>query len=63
MYLIDMSTLLLNLEPGYHKIHLGQDIIIFSPLRRPIYLSVNPKLGTFPLGHVCMSSVVMCHDA
>jgi hypothetical protein len=38
----------------------GQDITI-HPLRRSTSSSVNPKPGTSPLGHICMSSVVICH--
>jgi hypothetical protein len=60
MHLVDMDTLLilLSLGPGYHHPR-GQDITI-HPLRRPTSSSVNPNPGTFPLGHVCMSSVVIC---
>jgi hypothetical protein len=29
--------------------------------RRPTSSSVNPKPGTSPLGHICMSSVIICH--
>jgi hypothetical protein len=62
MQLVGMSILsiLLNHRPGYHTIHLGQDITI-HPLRRPMSSSVNPKPETSPLGHVCMPSVVICH--
>jgi hypothetical protein len=38
--------------PGYHNP---------PPLRRPTSSSVNPKPGTSPLSHVCVSSVVICH--
>jgi hypothetical protein len=61
MHLVGMDTLLilLSLGPGYHHLR-GQDITIHS-LRRPTSSSVNPNPGTSPLGHVCMSSVVICH--
>jgi hypothetical protein len=61
MHLVGMNTLLilLSLGPGYHHPR-GQDITI-HPLR-PTSLSVNPNPGTSPLSHVCVSSVVICHD-
>jgi hypothetical protein len=61
MHLIGMYTLLilLSLGPGYHHPR-GQDITI-HPLRRPTSSSVNPNPETSPLGHVCMSSAVICH--
>jgi hypothetical protein len=54
MHLVGMSILsiLLSIEPGYHNPPL---------IRRLTSSSVNPKLGTFPPGHVCVSSVVICH--
>jgi hypothetical protein len=61
MHLIGMDTLLilLSLRPGYHHPR-GQDIPI-HPLRRSTSSLVNPNLGTSPLSHVCVSSVVICH--
>jgi hypothetical protein len=61
IHLVGMDTLLilLSLGPGYHHPR-GQDITI-HPLRRLKSLSVNPNLGTSPLSHVCVSSVVICH--
>jgi hypothetical protein len=61
MHLIGMDTLLilLNLGPGHHHPR-GHDITI-HPLRKPTSSSVNPNPGTFPLSHVCVSSVVICH--
>jgi hypothetical protein len=61
MHLVGMYTLLILLSLGsvYHHPK-GQDIII-HPLRRSTSSSVNPNPGTSPLGHVCMSSVVICH--
>ena len=61
MHLVGMITLLilLSLGPG-HPIP-GARISQSTPLRRPTSSSVNPNPGTSPLGHVCMSSVVICH--
>jgi hypothetical protein len=61
MHLIGMDTLLilLSLGPGYHHLK-GQDITI-HPLRRPTSSSVNLNPGTFPLSHICVSSVIICH--
>jgi hypothetical protein len=61
MHLIGMDTLLilLSLGPGYHHPR-GQDITI-HPLRRPTSSSVNPNPGISPLGHICMSSAIICH--
>jgi hypothetical protein len=61
MHLVDMITLLilLSLRPGYN--HLLGPGYHNPPLRRPTSLSVNPKPGTSPLSHVCVSSVVICH--
>jgi hypothetical protein len=61
MHLVGMITLLilLSLGPGNHYPR-GQDITI-HPLRSPTSLSVNPNLGTSPLSHVCVSSVIICH--
>jgi hypothetical protein len=61
MHLVGMDTLLilLRLRLGYHHPR-GQNITI-HPLRRPTSLSVNPNLGTSPLSHVYVSSVVICH--
>jgi hypothetical protein len=53
MYLTGMSIPL---------IVLSHEISQSSHLRRPTSLSVNPKPGTSPLGHVCVSSAVICHD-
>jgi hypothetical protein len=62
MHLVGMSILLilLSLGPGYHH-STGPWYHNSPPLRRPTSSSVNPKLGTSPLGHVCVSSVVICH--
>jgi hypothetical protein len=61
MHLVDMDTLLIILSLGLGNHHpKGQDITM-HPLRRPTSSSVNPNPGTSPLGHVCMSSVVICH--
>jgi hypothetical protein len=57
MYLFCMNTLL-NLGSGHHH-PMCQDITI-NPLRRLTSSSVNPNLGTSPLNHVCVSSVVIC---
>jgi hypothetical protein len=61
MHLVGMDTLLilLSLGPGYHHPR-GYDITI-HPLRRLMSSSVNPNPGTFPLSHVYVSSVVICH--
>ena len=61
MHLVGMITLLilLSLGPG-HPIP-GARISQSTPLRRPTSSSVNPNPGTFPLSHVCVSSVVICH--
>jgi hypothetical protein len=61
MHLVGMITLLilLSLGPG-HPIP-GARISQSTPLRRPTSSSVNPNPGTSPLGHVCMSSAVICH--
>jgi hypothetical protein len=39
----------------------GARISQSTPLRRLTSSSVNPNPGTSPLGHVCMSSAVICH--
>jgi hypothetical protein len=61
MHLVDMITLLilLSLRPGCHIP--GAKISQTTPLRRPTSSSINPNLGTSPLSHVCVSSVVICH--
>jgi hypothetical protein len=61
MHLVGMDTLLilLSLGPGNHHPK-GQDITI-HPLRRPTSSSVNHNPRTYPLSHVCVSSVVICH--
>jgi hypothetical protein len=62
MHLVGMSTLLilLSIGPGYHY-PLGPSYHN-PPLRRPTSSSVNPKPGTSPLGHVCVSSVCLRHE-
>jgi hypothetical protein len=62
MHLVGMSTtlILLSLVPWSHTIHLCHNITIL-PLRRPLSSSVNPKPRTPSLGHVRVSSVVICH--
>jgi hypothetical protein len=62
MHLFGMDTLLivLSLGLGYHHPR-GQDITS-HPLRRPTFSLVNHNPGTSPLSHVCVSSVVICHD-
>jgi hypothetical protein len=61
MHLVGMDTLLILLSLGLENQHpRGQDITI-HPLRRPASLSVNPNPGISHLGHVCMSSAVICH--
>jgi hypothetical protein len=61
MHLVDMITLLIVLSfgLGYHN-PWGKEITIHT-LRRPTSSLLNPKLGTSPLGHVFVSSVVICH--
>jgi hypothetical protein len=58
MNLVGMNTLLFLLSLSHDPS--GQDTTI-HPLRRLSSSSVNPKQGTFPLGHICVSSVVICH--
>jgi hypothetical protein len=58
---VGMDTLLLILALGQEITILGARISQSIPLRRPTSSSVNPNLGTSPLGHVCVSSVVICH--
>jgi hypothetical protein len=62
MHLVDINILLilLSLGPGYHH-PLGLGYHNPSPLRKPMSSSVNPNLGTSPLIHIYMSSVVICH--
>jgi hypothetical protein len=61
MHLLGIDTLLilLSLGPGYPIP--GARISQSTSLRRPTSSSVNPNPRTSPLGHVCMSSVVICH--
>jgi hypothetical protein len=47
----------IKLGPGYQ--HLLVQHITIHPLRRSTFSSVIPKLGTYPVGHVYMSSVVI----
>jgi hypothetical protein len=61
MHLVGMNTLLLLLSIGPGYLIPGARISQSTPLRRPTSPSVNPNPGTSPLGHVCMSSVVICH--
>jgi hypothetical protein len=62
MQLISTSILsfLLSIGLDNHTIHPGRDITI-HPLKRLTSLLVNPKSGTSPLGHVYVSSVIICH--
>jgi hypothetical protein len=61
MHLIGMDTLLILLSLGLGHPILGARISQSNPLRRPTSSSVNPYLGTSPLSHVWVSSVVICH--
>jgi hypothetical protein len=62
MHLVGMSTLLILLSLGlvYHHLS-GPGYHNTLPLERLMSSLVNPKLGTSPLSHVNMSSVVICH--
>jgi hypothetical protein len=62
MHLVGMSTLLILLSLGlvYHHLS-GPRYHNTLPLERLMSSLVNPKLGSSPLSHVNMSSVVICH--
>jgi hypothetical protein len=60
MHLVGISTLLilLSLGPGYHH---PPRLGYHNPPPKTDVLASQPKLGTSPLRHVRMSSVVIRH--